>query len=145
MKYAYRIETRKVKEPEFPYPRDSFSNPSSIASFCNSLQDSDVEKVLVLHVDSRNRLNCIQVQPGTVNKAQVYIREIIKHSLLSGSTGIIIVHNHPSGHDEFSESDLKLTQRLKEAGAIMDVLILDHILLCGDGWYVSMSEQGLLP
>jgi len=52
------------------------------------LQDSDIEKLLVLHLDGQNRLNCIQIQTGTVNRAAAYVREIIKHALLSSSSGI---------------------------------------------------------
>jgi DNA repair protein RadC len=138
-RYAYRIETRKVAEPDFPYSRGNLSSAQKVAEFCGILQDSDIEKVIILHLDVQNQLNCIQVQPGTVNMSTVYIREILKHALLSGSTGMIIVHNHPSENREFSNQDKRLTRALKSACDLMQISLLDHILLTGSG-YVSMVE-----
>ena len=143
-RYARRIETRMVTERDFPYKREQFDRSQTIANFCNVLQDSDIEKLLVLHLDGQNRLNCIQIQTGTVNRAAAYVREIIKHALLSSSSGMAIVHNHPSGDPCFSEHDILFTRKLKIACEVMELTLLDHVLLTGEGRHISMADQGIL-
>ena len=103
--YAVRLETKQVRETDFPYNGQSLSCTNEVLAFVNSLQDSDVEKFLVLHLNSQNVLNCIQVIIGTLNMAVVYPREVIKHAILSNSCSIIQIHNHPSGKERPSESE----------------------------------------
>jgi DNA repair protein RadC len=92
-KFAYRLETKRVKDPDFPYLGRNFINPEAVAEFCRSLQDSDVEKMIVLHLTTKNRLIGIQVFSGTVDKAVIHPRELVKQSLLSSAAAIILVHN----------------------------------------------------
>ena len=91
--YAYRLETRRVKEPNFPYTGKGFTYPEAVAEFCRSLQDSDVERMIVLHLTTKNGLIGIQFFSGTVDRAVVHPREIIKYALLAGGAGVILVHN----------------------------------------------------
>ena len=67
--YAYRLETRRVKEPDFPYTGKPFTYPEAVAEFCWSLQDSDVEKLIVLHLTTKNGLIGIQFFTGIVDRA----------------------------------------------------------------------------
>ncbi len=96
-RYAYRLETRRIKDPDFPYTGERFTYPEAVAEFCRSLQGSDVERMIVLHLTTKNSLIGIQFFSGTVDRAIVHPREIIKHSLLTGGAAIILVHNHPQG------------------------------------------------
>ncbi len=139
-KYAIKLETRQVAEPDFPYNREKLDTCSTVVAFCKALQDSDVEKFLILHLNSSNILNCIQIFPGTVNYTIVPLREIIKVALLSSSINIILVHNHPSGNLTFSEQDITLTRDLIQISKIMNITILDHILIGGLN-YQSMREK----
>ncbi len=122
MVYAYRLETKRVREPDFPYGQQKLSTPEEVVKFVISLQDSDIEKLLVLHLGPQNRLNCIQIFPGTVSRAAVYPREVIKHALLSGSVSIVLVHNHPGGDTTPSMDDNNLTRAIELAGALFDII-----------------------
>ena len=144
-RYAYRLETRKVKEPDFKYDHaTNLASPENVADFAKSLQDSDVEKFLVLHLSGKNRLICIQIYPGTIGSTVVYPREVIKHSLLSGATAMILVHNHPSGSGNFSNHDIRLTTQMSKACALIGITLFDHILI-HDNKYTSMRSKGEMP
>jgi DNA repair protein RadC len=141
-KYAYRIETRRMRDKDFPYNNEDLTSAERVFQFCRTLQDLDIEKLITLYLNALNRLICIQLFTGTVNCAVAYPREIIKHALLSGACGVILAHNHPSGGLKFSDADIKLTKQVKEACALVDIRLLDHVLI-GDG-RTSMQEEGLL-
>jgi DNA repair protein RadC len=80
---------------------------------------------------------------GTIDGASVHPREIVKNALQRNSAAIIIAHNHPSGVAEPSQADELITQRVKEALALVDIRLLDHIIV-GDGACVSLAERGLV-
>ncbi len=141
-KYAYRLETKRIREKDFPYNNQDLCSAEQVFEFCRSLQDLDIEKLITLYLNGLNRLICIQLFPGTINCAVVYPREIIKNALLAGACGVILVHNHPSGGLKFSEADINLTKRVKDACALVEIRLLDHVLI-GDG-SVSMQEQGFM-
>lgn len=143
IKYAYRLETKRIREKDFPYNNQDLCSSERVFEFCRTLQDLDTEKLITLYLNSLNRLICIQMFSGTVNYAPTYPREIIKHALLSGACcGIILVHNHPSGGLQFSQADINLTKRVKEACELVEIRLLDHVLI-GDG-KASMQEEGLI-
>ena len=78
---------------------------------------------------------------GTIDSASVYPREVVKTALEHNAAAMIITHNHPSGNPEPSQADIQLTTRLKEALALVDVRVLDHIIVGTDGCY-SLVENG---
>jgi DNA repair protein RadC len=97
-----------------------------------------------LYLDKRHRL--IQYQElfrGTIDGASVHPREIVKLALQRNSAAVIIAHNHPSGVPEPSQADELITQRVKEALALVDIRLLDHIII-GDGASVSLAERGFI-
>ncbi|MCX5831367.1 MAG: DNA repair protein RadC [Deltaproteobacteria bacterium] len=141
-KYAYHIETKRIRDKDFPYNNEDLSSPERVFQFCRTIQDLDIEKLIILHLNALNRLICIQLFSGTINSAVAFPREIIKHALLSGSCNVIMVHNHPSGGLKFSDADIRLTRLVKEACTLVDIRLLDHVLI-GDG-QTSMQEQGLI-
>ena len=144
MRYAYRLETKKIKEPDFPYDTQKrFTSPEDIVAFSRSLQDSDIEKMLVLHLDMKNRLMCIQFFPGTINCSIIHPREIIKHSLLSGSTSLILVHNHPSGDPKESSEDIALTKQIQAAATLLNITVYDHVIIAENG-FKSLKHAGLM-
>lgn len=79
---------------------------------------------------------------GTINAASVYPREVVKAVLNENGAAVIFAHNHPSGETEPSQADIAITKRLKEALALIDVQVLDHIVI-GDS-ATSFAERGLL-
>ena len=142
--YAYSIKTSRVKEKDFPYEGQSITCTSELVAFAKSLQDSDVEKMLSVYLDAQNRVICLQVMNGTVNQAVVYPREIIRHALLSGACAVILVHNHPSGEVRPSDADIRVTNTIKEAAKLLDIMVHDHIVIGENNRFFSFREQGLI-
>ena len=145
--YAVRLETKQVREEDFPYNGQQLSGTNEVLAFVNSLQDSDVEKFLVLHLDNQNILNCIQVIVGTVSCAIVYPREVIKHAILSNSSSMILIHNHPSGKEIPSQADISLTKKVVDAAKTLDIIVHDHIIIGNlrNNQFYSFLEHGVLP
>lgn len=97
-----------------------------------------------LFLDNRHRLLAFEEMfRGTLNGTAVHPREIVKRALALNAAAVILVHNHPSGVAEPSRADHALTDRLREALALVEVRVLDHIVI-GDGETVSFSERDLL-
>jgi DNA repair protein RadC len=102
------------------------------------------EVFAVLFLDAHNRL--LTYQPmfrGSLTQTMVYPREVARAALTLGADGVVLAHNHPSGRVKPSQSDIKLTQSLKETLALIDVTVRDHIIV-SQGTYLSMAEEGLL-
>lgn len=78
---------------------------------------------------------------GTINKANIYPREVVKLALAENASSVILAHNHPSGSAEPSQADHQITQRLSDALALVDIKVLDHIIV-GDGEVCSFSQRG---
>ncbi|PIE83551.1 MAG: hypothetical protein CSA09_01510 [Candidatus Contendobacter odensis] len=97
-----------------------------------------------LFLDNKHRV--IQYEElffGTIDSSAVHPRQIIKRALYHNAAAAIVAHNHPSGIAEPSQSDEMITRRLKEALALIDVRLLDHLVI-GDGYSVSLAERGIL-
>jgi len=80
---------------------------------------------------------------GTRNGSLVHPREVFKPAILSNAAAVLLIHNHPAGDPEPSAEDKAITRRLKEAGEILGINVLDHLVV-GDGRYVSFADQLLL-
>lgn len=105
------------------------------------LQSNDKEQVIILHLDSKNRVIKDEViSIGTLNASIIHPREVFKSAIRESANSIILVHNHPSGDPAPSEEDKQITKRLNEAGKLLDIEILDHVIVGKDGYY-SFKEQ----
>jgi DNA repair protein RadC len=103
-----------------------------------------VERVRVLHLDRKNRLMRDDlVAEGSVDQAAVYVREVIGRAMQLGSSGLILVHNHPSGDPAPSRQDIQLTREIIEAGRRLGIVVHDHVII-GSGGHSSMKAQGLI-
>ena len=80
---------------------------------------------------------------GSLNRAIVHPREVYKTAILSNAAAVMAFHNHPSGDTTPSEQDIQLTQRLMEAGELLGIKFLDHLVI-GDGSFISLKEQGYM-
>jgi DNA repair protein RadC len=99
----------------------------------------------VLCFNARNvLLHDARVAEGTINACPVDPREVFAAALTARATAIVLAHNHPSGDPEPSGQDLGLTAQLIEAGRVLGIKVLDHVVI-GDGTYVSLLERGELP
>ena len=141
-KYAYRLETRRVKESDFKYEVGAFSSPDKVREFLQVLDDFDNEQFLVLFLDSKNKLIGMTRQSGTVDQTACYPRETAKHALLSGATSVILAHNHPSGNPEPSSADRQLTRTIKDALNLLQIKVHDHFIIGSGSQYYSFAEKG---
>ena len=102
------------------------------------------EVIAVLLFDNQHQvLHYVELFRGTIDGASVHPREVVQLALSHHAAAVIFAHNHPSGITEPSESDRRITQRLKDALALIEVRVLDHIVI-GAGKGLSFAEQGLL-
>ena len=102
------------------------------------------EHFYCLLLSTKNRINGIhEVSIGTLNAAVVHPREVFKAAILSNSAAVILVHNHPSGDPTPSPEDVQLTRQLVEAGKLLDMPVLDHVII-GNRRYSSLKEKGIL-
>ena len=139
------IELGKRFYSEKLYRGDALSSPELVANhLIHQLRDRQHEVFSILYLDSRHRIiEYEELFTGTLNSASVYPREVVKKVLSHNAGAVIIAHNHPSGVAEPSQSDLSITNKLKDALSLIDVKLLDHLII-GDGEYVSFSSRGLI-
>lgn len=96
-----------------------------------------------LFLDSRHRVIAYrELFRGTIDGASVHPREVVREAMRTNAAAVIFAHNHPSGEAEPSQADLRITQQLKDALALVDVRVLDHFIVGSD--IVSFAERGLL-
>lgn len=99
------------------------------------------EAFMVVFLNKRNQILSYEIMfNGTIDRTAVYIREIMKEALLRGAKSIIVVHNHPSQSIEPSQYDMILTREIIEAGKILDIDVLDHIIVSGHESYSCMHR-----
>ncbi len=108
------------------------------------LRDLPHEVFCCLFLDSRHRLtSCEELFRGTIDGASVHPREVVKQALARNATAVILAHNHPSGIAEPSQADEIITTRLRDALALVEIRLLDHLII-GDGQCTSLAEKGLI-
>jgi DNA repair protein RadC len=124
---------------------DPLTSPEATRAFIKSkLYHYPHEVFACLFLDNRHQvLRYEELFNGTIDGASVHPREVVRRALELGAAAVIFAHNHPSGVTEPSQADLRITQRLKDALALMDIRVLDHIIV-GDGQGISFAERGLL-
>jgi len=107
------------------------------------LRGKKKEHFLALLLDTRNQLiKVAEISVGSLDTSIVHPREVFKEAISASAASVIFVHNHPSGDPEASEDDIKLTKRLAQAGEIVGIDVLDHIIIC-DKDYLSLKGKGL--
>ena len=110
---------------------------------CLAEVDPSKEHLWVAHVDDASRCIHLSRHDGTLDGADLPIREIVTDAAKHGSRGLILAHNHPSGDCRPSATDKRVTRRLAAVGEAMDVTILDHLVMAGHS-VSSMRQMGLL-
>jgi len=107
--------------------------------------DQQKEHFFVLCLNRRNRVTNIElITLGTLSETLIHPREVFKIAILRNSANIIIAHNHPSEETDPSEQDLKITKRLKEAGKLIGIDVLDHVIFTINNNYLSFKESYLI-
>ncbi len=119
-------------------------SPSDVWNFCSDIRILQKEHFVVFYLDTQNCLIERQtISIGTLNASLVHPREVFEPAISKLCANIIIAHNHPSGKLEPSEEDKQVTKRLVEAGKILGIEILDHIIVSKTG-YFSFQQKNLL-
>ena len=122
-----------------------FDSPSSVAAYyMEEMRHQENEKILLLLLD--NKLNLIEeymISLGTVNSSLLSTRDVFIRALKCRASHLMLLHNHPSGDPKPSRQDILITRKMKQAGELMDIPLVDHIIL-GDGIYTSLKEEDLL-
>ena len=121
----------------------TLSTPATSAAALSALlQDEPAEVFGILCVSTKHRVIAFhEVSRGTLDSTLVHPREVFKAALLANAAAIVLTHNHPSGDPTPSPDDYQLTRRLVDAGKLIGVEVLDHIIV-GDGRYFSFREAG---
>lgn len=136
-----------VKEKGVNYETLKVNNPDKIAAMMQAvlhINELAEEHCYMIALNSSCRiLGIFFLSKGTVSASLVSPREIFIRALLIGAVQIILCHNHPSGNANPSDSDLKATQRIKDAGELLNICLTDHIII-GKDRYLSFKEANLL-
>ncbi|MEW6573414.1 MAG: DNA repair protein RadC [Bacillota bacterium] len=126
-------------------PRPAVTTPEDAARLVmRRMQRLDREEFRVILLNTKNRVIQVEtVAVGTLNSSGVEPREVFKNAIRRSAAAIILVHNHPSGDPTPTREDVALTRRLIEAGLLVGIEILDHIII-GDNRYVSLKTENLM-
>ena len=124
--------------------KDLLSSPQVVYDYLKaSLKGAVDEEFKTLFLDSRNQLIAVEtLKTGTVNRSVIYPRKIVERALYNHAAGVIIAHNHPAGTLQPSQDDNTITNAIKTALETVDIVLLDHIIIGGNG-YFSFKANGL--
>ena len=143
------LETRlATPEPEQSHKVSGVvAGPEDAASLAHQLiADSDREHFLALYLNIRHVVTHVHiVSRGTASNAPVHPREVFKGAILANASALIVAHNHPSGELRPSQDDEVVARRLKEAGELLGIELLDSIIVGPTSHYYSLSEKRVRP
>ncbi|HSP07810.1 MAG TPA: DNA repair protein RadC [Acidobacteriota bacterium] len=141
VKAALELARRRTHKKHEKQPR--FSNSRMVFEFCQaSFHGKHREEFWVLALDAKNRLQKQEaVSRGTLMGSLVHPREVFELAIRNAAAGIIVLHNHPSGDPEPSPEDRRVTTQLAEAGRVLGIPLLDHLII-GNGSYYSFKDHG---
>jgi DNA repair protein RadC len=141
---AFEIGRRMQSQTKWSIDK-KIAAPKDIAEFfVPILRDELKEKFLVVCLNSANKVTKFEaISVGSLNSSVVHPREIFKFAIENSSASIILIHNHPSGNLEPSSEDIAITKKLVEAGKILNIEVLDHIIIGGNS-FTSLVERRLM-
>jgi DNA repair protein RadC len=121
----------------------ALESPFAVRRYLKAMLRHEPSEVFgCLFLDSKHRPLAFEILfRGTIDRASIYPREVVRRALMHNAAALILCHNHPSGNSEPSQDDVHMTLALKQGLALIDVRVLDHIIV-GDGEPLSMVEQG---
>ena len=138
------IELGRRLTIESPEERPTINSPADAAVLVQyEMSALEQEHLRVMLLDRRNRLlETVEVYKGSVNSSQVRVGELFKEAVRKNASAIIVIHNHPSGDPTPSPDDVAVTRAIVQAGKLLDVEVLDHLVISQNKW-VSLKERGL--
>lgn len=130
-----------VPKPEYVY----ITYPQDVYEAVKSEMFADRETFVALYLNTKNRVIKKEVVSfGSLNANVVHPREVYKEAILNSAASVIVSHNHPSGDPTPSREDLEITEKLYQAGNIIGINLLDHVIIGEGGYFYSMKERGHL-
>jgi DNA repair protein RadC len=138
------IELGRRLTLESPEERAAINSPADAAALVQyEMSALEQEHMRVILLDRRNRvLETVEIYKGSVNSSQVRVGEVFKEAIRKNASALIVIHNHPSGDPTPSPDDVAVTRAIVQAGKLLDVEVLDHLVI-GQGRWVSLKERGL--
>jgi len=139
------VSVQLIRERTTPSEVRTISSPQDAYEvFRDWLDPRDRECFAVALLDARNKVIGLHVVSiGSLNASLVHPREAMKAAILANASAILLAHNHPSGDPSPSREDLAITARLKQAGELLGIAVLDHLVI-GDGTFISLIERNQL-
>ncbi len=127
-----------------PKERPAINSPQDAYDILKNFLDTlDHEELWIINMDTKNRVvRLVRLYVGNVNSSQVRVAEVYRQAVIDNSPSIIMAHNHPSGDPTPSPDDVALTRAIIQAGKLLDISLLDHIVVGNPKW-VSLKERGL--
>jgi len=138
------FELYKRLSPDGKGDEETINCPQDVYSFSKEIKSLRKEHFIVIYLNAKNKIIKKEtISIGTLNSSLVHPREVFQPAVGESAASVILVHNHPSGDLEPSQDDLALTKRLCEAGKIMGIEVLDHIII-GTKGFLSLKERNLM-
>jgi len=143
LKACFELGRREELEPELK--NIDIKDPESVVKAIRaSIKDKAKEHFKLILLNPRNKIIGIStISVGTLNASLVHPREVFKDAITHSAASVVLAHNHPSGDPEPSEDDITITKRLIEAGKILGIEVMDHIIIAKNGFF-SFKEKGLI-
>lgn len=142
VRLIYRTKVKASERPQVKCSKDAFD------IFMESWDLDSIEHVEEFKLMLLNRSNKVlgisSLSKGGTSGTVVDVKLLLQYTIKSNANAILLCHNHPSGNLQPSESDTKLTRKVKEAAQYMDIQLLDHLIIIPEGGYYSMMDDGLL-
>lgn len=136
--------SRRIEAAPF-HTKQVIRSPQDVAAYyIPRLRGSQKESFRVLLLNTANQVfREVLVSEGSLNASLAHPREVFRSAISEAAASVILLHNHPSGNTEPSREDIELTRQLTEAGKIIDIKVLDHLIIAGEH-YVSLAEKRVL-
>ena len=135
---SQRLMTPEDERPLIHSPADA----AALVQYEMSVLEQEYLKVFLL--DTRNRvMDIVEVYHGSLNSAMIRVAEIFKPAIQRQAASLIVAHNHPSGDPTPSPDDVAVTRAIVQAGKLLDIEVLDHLVIGASGKWVSLKERGL--
>ena len=143
IKACFELGRREELEPELK--NFDIKDPETVVKAIRAgIKDKAKEHFKLILLNPRNKIVGIStISIGTLNASLVHPREVFKDAIKHSAASIVLAHNHPSGDPDPSEDDLTITKRLVEAGRILGIEVIDHIIIVKNGFF-SFKEKGLI-
>jgi DNA repair protein RadC len=137
---------QEIRESDHTYAKYKITNPQAVVDIAiHEIAEDDREVFFVLCLNTKNEVvGFHRSHVGQLDASIVNVREVYKSAILNNARSIICFHQHPSGNVQPSDQDHQVTERLEEAGKILDIELLDHIIVSYTGDYYSFKANGML-